>query len=118
MLNSYDKGGNWAIWKLCDDWQRASIGMLQDEAPDVKYVIYAASGNPEARVIAQRNHNLDVINDIAPEGMFSLMKDNDAVAAWQSHFPFAHPDPTLPSVLLNLKKRRSTTRMCAGSWRC
>tara|TARA_R110002124_G_scaffold114535_37_gene269572 strand:- start:592 stop:2490 length:1899 start_codon:yes stop_codon:yes gene_type:complete len=104
VLNSYDKGGNWAIWKLRDDWQRTSIGMLQDAAPDVKYVVYAASGNPEARVIAQRNHNLDVINDIAPEGMFSLMKDNDSVAAWQSHFPFAHPDPTLPSVLFNLKK--------------
>lgn len=104
VLNSYDKGGNWAIWKLRDDWQRTSIGMLQDKAPDVKYVVYAASGNPEARVIAQRNHNLDVINDITPEGMFSLMKDNDSVAAWQSGFPFAHPDPTLPSVLFNLQK--------------
>lgn len=67
VLNSYDKAGNWAIWKLRDDWQRTTIGMLQPEAPQVKYVVYAASGNPEARVIAQRNHNLDVINDIAPE---------------------------------------------------
>ncbi|UJW85380.1 ABC transporter substrate-binding protein [Devosia sp. SL43] len=104
VLNSYDKAGNWAIWKLRDDWQRTTIGMLQEEAPDVKYVVYAASGNPEARVIAQRNHNLDVINDIAPEGMFSLMKDNDSVAAWLPTFPFAHPDPTLPSVLFNLQK--------------
>jgi peptide/nickel transport system substrate-binding protein len=104
VLNSYDKAGNWAIWKLRDDWQRTTIGMLQEEAPDVKYVVYAASGNPEARVIAQRNHNLDVINDIAPEGMFSLMKDNPSVAAWLPGFPFAHPDPTLPSVLFNLKK--------------
>ena len=104
VLNSYDKGGNWAIWKLRDDWQRTTIGMTQPDAPQVKYVVYAASGNPEARVIAQRNHNLDVINDIAPEGMFSLMKDDPATAAWLPGFPFAHPDPTLPSVLFNLQK--------------
>lgn len=104
VLNSYDKGGNWAIWKLRDDWQRTTIGMLQDTPPDVKYVVYAASGNPEARVIAQRNHNLDVINDIAPEGMFAIMKDAPQTAAWLPHFPFAHPDPTLPSVLFNLQK--------------
>ncbi|MDB5613193.1 MAG: peptide transporter [Devosia sp.] len=104
VLNSYDKGGNWAIWKLRDDWQRTTIGMLQETPPDVKYVVYAASGNPEARVIAQRNHNLDVINDIAPEGMFAIMKDAPETAAWLPHFPFAHPDPTLPSVLFNLQK--------------
>ncbi|SEQ29467.1 peptide/nickel transport system substrate-binding protein [Devosia sp. YR412] len=104
VLNSYDKGGNWAIWKLRDDWQRTTIGMLQDTPPEVKYVVYAASGNPEARVIAQRNHNLDVINDIAPEGMFAIMKDAPETAAWLPHFPFAHPDPTLPSVLFNLQK--------------
>jgi peptide/nickel transport system substrate-binding protein len=104
VLNSYDKAGNWAIWKLRDDWQRTTIGMAQETAPEVKYVVYAASGNPEARVIAQRNHNLDVINDIAPEGMFSIMKDNPNAAAWLPGFPFAHPDPTLPSVLFNLKK--------------
>ena len=73
------------------------------EAPAVKYVVYRAAGNPDARVIEQRNHNLDVINDITPEGMFSIMKDNATVAAWVETFPFAHPDPTLPSVLINHK---------------
>ncbi|KFC71300.1 Peptide ABC transporter, periplasmic peptide-binding protein [Devosia sp. LC5] len=103
VLHNYDKAGNWAIWKLRDDWQRTSIGMDWGQ-PEVKYVVYAASGNPEARVIAQRNHNLDVINDIAPEGMFSIMRDAPSTAAWLPGFPFAHPDPTLPSVLFNLQK--------------
>jgi peptide/nickel transport system substrate-binding protein len=101
-LHSYDKGGNWAIWKLRDDWQRTSIGMDSGE-PAVKYVVYRAVGNPDARVIEQRNHNLDVINDITPEGMFSIVKDNPTFAAWFDHFPFAHPDPTLPAVLINHK---------------
>jgi peptide/nickel transport system substrate-binding protein len=103
VLHSYDKGGNWTIWKLRDDWQRTSIGMDWGQ-PQVKYVVYRAAGNPEARVIEQRNHNLDVINDIAPEGMFSIMKNNPTGAAWLPGFPFAHPDPTLPSVLFNTKK--------------
>ena len=108
-LHSYDKGGNWTIWKLRDDWRRTSIGMDWGE-PKVKYVVYRAAGNPEARVIEQRNHNLDVINDIAPEGMFSIMKDNPVAAAWLPGFPFAHPDPTLPSVLFNHKKEPFNNR--------
>jgi peptide/nickel transport system substrate-binding protein len=102
VLNSYDKLGNWTIWKLRDDWQRTSIGMDWGQ-PQVKYVVYRNAGNPEARVIEQRNHNLDVINDMAPEGMFAMMRGSKSVASWFKSFPFAHPDPTLPSILLNNK---------------
>jgi peptide/nickel transport system substrate-binding protein len=102
VLNSYDKLGNWTIWKLRDDWKRTSIGMDWGE-PSVKYVVYRNAGNPEARVIEQRNHNLDVINDMAPEGMFAMMRGSKSVASWFKGFPFAHPDPTLPAVLLNNK---------------
>jgi peptide/nickel transport system substrate-binding protein len=100
VLNSYDKLGNWTIWKLRDDWQRTSIGMDWGQ-PAVKYVVYRNAGNPEARVIEQRNHNLDVINDMAPEGMFAIMRGSKSVASWFKGFPFAHPDPTLPAVILN-----------------
>ena len=101
VLNSYDKSGNWAIWKLRDDWQRTSLGMDLGE-PAVKYVVYRVAGSPDARVIDQRNHNLDVINDLAPEGMFALMRDPKSTStAWRKTFPFAHPDPTLPAVLFN-----------------
>ena len=76
-----------------------------DEAPAVKYVVYRTAGNPDARVIEQMNHNLDVINDIAPEGMFTIARQAaETTTQWLPGFPFAHPDPTLPSVLLNTKK--------------
>lgn len=102
VLHSYDTAGNWVIWKLRDDWQRTSIGMELDAEPQVKYVVYRNAGNPDARVIEQLNHNLDVINDIAPEGMFTIARDAaDTTATWFPGFPFAHPDPTLPSVLFN-----------------
>ena len=101
VLNSYDPAGQWAVWKLRDDWKRTSIGMTLDEAPAVKYVVWRTAGNPDARVIEQLNHNLDVINDIAPEGMFSIVKKTKSYAAWHEGFPFAHPDPTLPAVIIN-----------------
>lgn len=102
VMHSYDTAGNWVIWRLRDDWERTSIGMTLDNAPAAKYVVYRNAGNPDARVIEQLNHNLDVINDIAPEGMFSIIRQApDTTAAWFPNFPFAHPDPTLPSVLFN-----------------
>lgn len=102
VLHSYDTAGNWAIWRLRDDWERTTIGMTLDKEPEVKYVVYRNAGNPDARVIEQMNHNLDVINDIAPEGMFTIARDaGDNTAYWFPGFPFAHPDPTLPSVLFN-----------------
>jgi peptide/nickel transport system substrate-binding protein len=105
VLHSYDPAGQWAIWKLRDDWQRTSIGMELDAAPAVKYVVYRTAGNPDARVIEQMNHNLDVINDIAPEGMFTIARQaGETTTQWLPGFPFAHPDPTLPSILLNTKK--------------
>lgn len=105
VLNSYDKAGAWAIWKLRDDWRRTSIGMDWGQ-PSVKYVVYRVTGSPDSRVIDQRNHNLDVINDLAPEGMFALMRDAKSTStAWRKTFPFAHPDPTLPSVLFNTRTK-------------
>jgi len=102
VLENYDSNGQWAIWRLRDDWERTSIGMTLDAAPEVKYVVYRTAGNPDARVIEQLNHNLDVINDIAPEGMFTIVREaGDNTTQWLPGFPFAHPDPTLPSVLLN-----------------
>jgi peptide/nickel transport system substrate-binding protein len=102
VLHSYDTAGNWAIWRLRDDWERTTIGMTLDREPEVKYVVYRNAGNPDARVIEQMNHNLDVINDIAPEGMFTIARQaGDNTAYWFDGFPFAHPDPTLPSVLFN-----------------
>ncbi|GHA18159.1 peptide ABC transporter substrate-binding protein [Devosia pacifica] len=104
VLNNYDPNGQWTIWELRDDWERTSIGMTLDEEPDVKYVVYRTAGNPDARVIEQLNHNLDVINDIAPEGMFTIARDAaDTTTQWLPGFPFAHPDPTLPAVILNTK---------------
>ena len=117
VLNSYDKLGNWTIWKLRDDWQRTSIGMDWGQ-PSVKYVVYRNAGNPEARVIEQRNHNLDVINDMAPEGMFAMMRNLQERRVVVQGFSLC---PSRSDVAGGAPQpqgaRRSTIRTCAGRWR-
>ncbi len=101
VLHANDPNGKWVIWERRADWQRSSLGMTMG-MPTPKYVVYRAVNSPDARVIEQRSHNLDVINDLAPEGMFAIMRDPKASAtAFRTKFPFAHPDPTLPSVIFN-----------------
>jgi len=99
VLHSYDPDGKWFIWQLRDDWQRTPLGMLGKPGP--KYVAYVDPGPPDKRVIAQLNHQLDVIHDTSPEGMFTLAKQSKSSESWFKGFPYAHPDPTLPAVVFN-----------------
>ena len=98
-LYSYDPNGKWFIWQLRDDWQRTTLGRFGKPGP--KYVAYIDPGPPDKRVIAQLNHQLDIIHDTSPEGMFTLAKQSKASHGWFKGFPYAHPDPTLPAVIFN-----------------
>jgi ABC-type dipeptide transport system, periplasmic component len=100
-LHSFDPNGKWYIWQKRDDWQRTTLGRYGEPGPT--YAAYVDPGPPDKRVIAQLNHNLDVVHDIAPEGMFTLTKQSDSLKTWFKNFPFAHPDPTLPSVIFNMQ---------------
>jgi peptide/nickel transport system substrate-binding protein len=99
VLHNYDPDGRWYIWRLREDWQRTTIGKIGKPGP--KYLAYIDPGPPDKRVIAQMNHELDVIHDVAPEGMFTLAKQSKSSVAWFKGFPYAHPDPTLPALIFN-----------------
>lgn len=98
-LKSYDPNGKWFIWEKRPDWQRTTVARFGEPGP--KYVAYVDPGPPDKRVIAQLNHELDIIHDTSPEGMFTLAKQSKSSRGWFKGFPYAHPDPTLPSVILN-----------------
>lgn len=109
-LHSYDPNGKWFIWQKRQDWQRTTVARFGEPGP--KYVAYIDPGPPDKRVIAQLNHELDIIHDTSPEGMFTLAKQSKTSQGWFKGFPYAHPDPTLPMVILNhqnpLFKERDT----------
>ncbi len=99
VLHAYDSNGKWFIWRKREDWRRTTVARFGEPGP--KYVAYVDPGPPDKRVIAQLNHELDIIHDVAPEGMFTLAKQSKTSKAWFDGFPYAHPDPTLPAVLFN-----------------
>jgi peptide/nickel transport system substrate-binding protein len=98
-LHSYDPNGQWFTWQKRDDWQRTTLARFGEPGP--RYVTYVDPGPPDRRVIAQMNHELDIIHDVSPEGMLKLAKDSPSSIGWFGGFPYAHPDPTLPQVILN-----------------
>jgi len=108
VLHNYDPEGRWYIWRLRDDWQRTTLGAYGKPGP--KYLAYVDPGPPDKRVIAQMNHELDVIHDVAPEGMFTLAKQSKSSVAWFKGFPYAHPDPTLPALIFNAQNELFKSR--------
>lgn len=98
-LHSFDPNGKWYIWEKREDWQRTTLARFGEPGP--KYAAYIDPGPPDKRVILQLNHQLDIIHDTSPEGVFTLVKQSPSSHGWFKGFPYAHPDPTLPSVMFN-----------------
>ena len=98
-LKDFDPNGDWYLWQRREDWQRTSVAKFGMPGP--KYAMYIAPGPSDKKVIAQTANDLDVIHDMAPEGMITLAKTNPTSKGWFKSFPWAHPDPTLPAVMLN-----------------
>jgi peptide/nickel transport system substrate-binding protein len=98
-LKSFDPNGAWYIWQRRDDWDKAAWAEWGKPAP--KYVVYESIPSNDKRLIEMVNGNLDMIHDLSPEGMFSLTKQDPTARGWFPGFPYAHPDPTLVSIILN-----------------
>jgi len=102
VIKDFDPNGNWYLWERREDWERTTLARFGMPAP--RFAMYIAPGPSDKKVIAQTAKDLDVIHDIAPEGMITLAKTNPTSKGWFKSFPWAHPDPTLPSVIYNNEK--------------
>jgi peptide/nickel transport system substrate-binding protein len=102
VLKDFDPNGNWYLWERREDWERTTLARFGMPAP--RFAMFVAPGPSDMKVMAQTNKDLDVIHDIAPEGMITLARTNPTSKGWFSSFPWAHPDPTLPAVILNNAK--------------
>ncbi len=102
VLKEFDPNGNWYLWERREDWDRTSLARFGMPAP--RFAMYVAPGPSDKKVMAQTSGDLDVIHDIAPEGMITLARTNPTSKGWFKSFPWAHPDPTLPAVIYNNEK--------------
>ncbi len=103
-LHSFDPQGNWFLWEKREDWQRTTLGRLGDMSQAPRYAMYINAGSPDVKVMTQQNHQIDVIHDISIEGVMALARSNQYTKTWFPGFPWGHPDPTLPAVILNHEK--------------
>lgn len=107
-LHSFDPNGDWYIWEKREDWDRTAMAEFGEPAP--QYVIYRNGGPTDRRLIEMRNGNLDMVHDLTPEGMFSIVQQDPTARGWFSGFPYAHPDPTLPMVIFNHQNEKFQDR--------
>jgi peptide/nickel transport system substrate-binding protein len=98
-LHSFDPNGSWYIWEKREDWDKTAIAQWGEPAP--QFVIYRSIPSTDNRLIEMVNGDLDMIHDLTPEGMFSLVEQSETSRGWFPGFPYAHPDPTLPMVIFN-----------------
>jgi len=98
-LHSFDPNGFWYIWEKREDWDRTTMAQYGEPGP--QYVIYRSIPSTDNRLIEMVNGNLDMIHDLTPEAMFSLVEQSDTARGWFPGFPYAHPDPTLPMIIFN-----------------
>ncbi|MDR1902419.1 MAG: ABC transporter substrate-binding protein [Treponema sp.] len=103
-LKDYDPQGNWYLWEKRPDWQRTTLALMGSLEQSPKYAMYINAGTSDVKVMSQRNHQLDVIHDMAVEGVISLKRNNPTSKTWFPNFPWGHPDPTLVACVLNLEK--------------
>ncbi len=108
VLSRYDPNGIWYIWEKREDWDRTSVADFGEPVP--QYVIYRLNMPPDNRLIEMRNGDLDMIHDLSPEGMFSIVEEEDDVRGWFPGFPYAHPDPTLPMFIFNHQNEKFQDR--------
>lgn len=98
-LHSFDPNGFWYIWEKREDWENTTVAQYGEPAP--QYVVYRSIPAIDNRLIDMVNGDLDMIHDLTPEGMFSLVQQSETSRGWFPGFPYAHPDPTLPMLIFN-----------------
>jgi peptide/nickel transport system substrate-binding protein len=102
-LKDFDPQGYWYLWEKRDDWQRTPLGQYGEPAP--KYALFVGAGSNDVKIMQQKSHQLDVINNIAAEGMVTIAKTLPESQAWFPKYPWGHPDPTLVAALFNMERR-------------
>ncbi|MCB0071464.1 MAG: hypothetical protein KDE20_08395, partial [Caldilineaceae bacterium] len=87
----HDPNGNWALWKLRDDWERTSVGMVTEKSGP-PYVLWNFVGTEEKRILAMIGNDVDILQDITPESMQVLVERSPTARAWHAGFPYADFD--------------------------
>ena len=100
VLKDYDPGGYWTRWTKREDWQKTPTGALYGE-PVPKEVVFYYYGNPEKKVLAQAQHEIDLI-EVTSETLKAILEKSDTSRAYRKEYPyFVNVDPCITGISLN-----------------
>lgn len=103
VLHSFDPAGQWTIWEKRDDWENTPTGMMYGE-PVAQYFVYKNFENEGAKILAQLNHELDMV-DLSPSGMDAALQQGETNRAYQPNYPWVvNNDPALTGLTFNTLK--------------
>jgi peptide/nickel transport system substrate-binding protein len=86
-----DPSGYWELFKLRDDWERATPGIITGK-PGPKYILTIFYGGSERKVIAMARHDLDVFMNVDYEAFKALLESTPTTRSWFKDFPWAYPN--------------------------
>ncbi len=98
-VDQYDPLGNWILYKLRDDWQDSTLGVVgpieygftADQVP-AKYVWFRYIGDSTTKQMAMIGNEVDILCEMTLEELQAMTSQNDKIGAWMNEFPYANPD--------------------------
>ncbi|NLD71381.1 MAG: ABC transporter substrate-binding protein [Chloroflexi bacterium] len=91
VFEDADPTGYWELYKLRDDWDRATPGILTGQAGP-EYVLTVFYGGSERKIIAMARHDLDIFMDVDYEAFQALLDSTPTARSWFAEFPWAYPN--------------------------
>ena len=100
-LHSFDPQGFWTVWEKRADWDKSPTGILYGE-PKPQYVVYQQFANEGAKILAQLNHEADVVN-LSSDGLKAILAQSDTSRAYQLTYPWVvNNDPCITGIAFNV----------------
>lgn len=108
-VDQYDPLGSWILYKLRDDWQQSTLGVVgaaefgytADQVPP-KYVWFRYLGDSTTKQMAMVNNEVDILCEMTLEELQAMTEMNDKIGAWMNEFPYANADdPGAKGIVFN-----------------
>ncbi|WP_051226743.1 ABC transporter substrate-binding protein [Butyrivibrio sp. MC2013] len=91
-VKSYDPLGKWILYERREDWDHSTTGVVTGKEPAAKYVWFRYLGDDTTRQMAMVNNEVDILCEVTPEILTSMIAQNPNIAAWYDQFPYATSD--------------------------
>lgn len=91
VYESSDPNGYWELFKLRDDWDATTSGILTGKSgpPYILTIFYPGS---ERKAIAMSRHDLDLFMDVDYEAFQAILESTPTARSWFKDFPWAYPN--------------------------